>query len=123
MTPVPPDQTSDAAPIAPRASGGTGSGDVAATRVDPTRETDWAPSWALLREHARTFSFGSRFLAADRRNAIAATYAWCRIADDIVDTAGEVAPSDVAAALDRWEHELVEPVHPVSVAFAAARRR
>lgn len=97
--------------------------DPGADRLDPRFEPDWQPCWTLLREHARTFSFGSRFLSSDRRNAIAATYAWCRIADDIVDDAGEVAPSDIAAALDRWEAELAEPVHPVSIAFAVARRR
>lgn len=86
-------------------------------------EPDWQPSWDLLRVHARTFSFGSRFLAIDRRNAIASAYAYCRIADDIVDLAGEVSPADISASLDRWEAELSRPEHPVAVAFAVARRR
>ena len=91
--------------------------------VDLESEPDWEPCWELLREHARTFSFGSRFLAIDRRNAIASAYAYCRIADDIVDEAGEVSPADVAASLDRWEAELYRPEHPVAVAFAVARSR
>ena len=97
--------------------------DTGAALVDPGVEPDWEPAWRLLREHARTFAFGSRFLSNDRRNAITAAYAWCRIADDIVDQAGEVAPSDVALSLDRWAAELYRPEHPVSVAFAVARRR
>ncbi len=97
--------------------------DTGAASVDPSAEPDWQPSWDLLREHARTFSFGSRFLAIDRRNAIASAYAYCRIADDIVDQAGEVSPADVAASLDRWEAQLYWPEHPVALAFAVARRR
>ena len=97
--------------------------DSGAQSVDPSIEPDWQPSWDLLRVHARTFSFGSRFLAIDRRNAIASAYAYCRIADDIVDLAGEVSPADIAVSLDRWEAELYRPEHPVAVAFAVARRR
>lgn len=97
--------------------------DTGADLVDPYAEPDWEPSWQVLRDHARTFAFGSRFLSIDRRNAIASAYAWCRIADDIVDLAGEVGPSDISASLDRWEAELYRPEHPVSVAFAVARRR
>ena len=97
--------------------------DTGAASVDPTVEPDWGPAWQLLRDHARTFSFGSRFLSIDRRNAITAAYAWCRIADDIVDLAGEVGPSDIAASLDRWEAQLYRPEHPIAVAFAVARRR
>ncbi|HEV2528974.1 MAG TPA: phytoene/squalene synthase family protein [Thermomicrobiales bacterium] len=89
----------------------------------PSGEPDWSPCWELLRTHARTFSFGSRFLPTDRRNAIAAAYAWCRIADDIVDRAEELELAEISAALDRWEAELDAPVHPVSVAFAVARDR
>ena len=103
----------------------TGSGVTANQQHVPRRsgEPDWDPCWELLRTHARTFSFGSRFLPVDRRNAIAAAYAWCRIADDIVDRAGELDLPAVAAALDRWEDELDAPVHPVSVAFGFARDR
>jgi len=97
--------------------------DTGAALVDPAVEPDWQPSWDLLRVHARTFSFGSRFLSIDRRNAITSAYAYCRIADDIVDLAGEVGPSDISASLDRWEAELFRPEHPVAVAFAVARRR
>ncbi len=89
----------------------------------PTGEPDWSPCWDILRTHARTFSFGSRFLPVDRRNAIAAAYAWCRIADDIVDRAVLGGDADIAGDLDRWEAELDAPVHPVSVAFAFARDR
>ena len=97
--------------------------DTAASGIDPEIEPDWEPCWEILRQHARTFSFGSRFLAIDRRNAIASAYAYCRIADDIVDEAGEVSPVDIAASLDRWEAELYRPEHPVAVAFAVARLR
>lgn len=97
--------------------------DFRANLYDSRFEPDWEPSWELLREHARTFSFGSRFLAIERRNAIASAYAYCRIADDIVDRAGEVSPADVAASLDRWEAQLHRPEHPVAVAFAVARQR
>lgn len=42
----------------------------------------------LTRGHARTFSIASLFLPAEKRRATYALYAFCRVADDLVDLAG-----------------------------------
>jgi phytoene synthase len=39
----------------------------------------------ITREHARTFSLASTFLSARKRRGAFAVYAFCRVADDIVD--------------------------------------
>src|SRR5215210_4610 len=80
---------------------------------------DWRLCTAIVRFHARTFFLASRWLPPSRRRAIHATYAFCRIADDIADHSSDAAAS--ARALDVWERQLEEPTHPVAVAFAAAR--
>ena len=84
---------------------------------------DWARCRDLVRTHGRTFFFASRFLPAERRRAIHAAYAYCRIADDIVDRAPATGLAAAARALDAWERELDAPRDPIAVAFAAARAR
>jgi len=85
------------------------------------REPDWTACRAYIREHGRTFFFASHFLPPERRRAMHAAYAYCRIADDIVDRAPSVAAA--ARAVDAWEAELAAPAHPVAVAFAEVRER
>lgn len=83
---------------------------------------DWATCQEIARRHGRSFFLASRMLGADRRQSILAAYAYCRLADDIVDRAD--GNDDLAAVrLEAWEEELVRPLHPVSVAFAHARFR
>ena len=82
---------------------------------------DWELCRRVVREHGKTFYFASQFLPPQRRRAIHAAYAFCRIADDIVDRAPATGLAVAARALDAWEAELDAPVHPVAVAFAAAR--
>lgn len=82
----------------------------------------WALCEAIAREHGRTFYLASRFLADHRRRAILAAYAYCRIADDLVDRSSGQHPGVITEALARWEDELIAPRHPVAVAFAHARR-
>jgi phytoene synthase len=84
---------------------------------------DWARCAEIARTHGRTFYLASRCLSPSRRRAALATYAFCRIADDIVDTAGETGPDASAAALARWAEQVEHPDDPVAVAFAATRAR
>ena len=51
-----------------------------------------------------------------------AAYAYCRIADDIVDDAPATG-LDATEALGRWAAQLAEPSDPVAVAFAETRAR
>ena len=69
----------------------------------------------VVREHARTFHLASVFLPAKKRRAAFALYAFCRVADDIVDRAdrarsgeGCEASPDVFAALSEHERKLQE---------------
>ncbi len=66
----------------------------------------------VVREHARTFHLASVFLPQHKRRAAFALYAFCRVADDIVDRAdearcatGTVDPA-VQAALAAHEQKL-----------------
>lgn len=97
--------------------------DAGAAAFDDGYTPDWAIARDQLRLHARTFFFGSRFLSPARRNAVTAAYAYCRVADDLVDGAAAETSAETAAALDDWERELFDPKHPIAIAFAVARRR
>lgn len=79
----------------------------------------WQLCSAITREHGRTFYLASHFQTPPRRRALHAIYAFCRIADDIVDRAK--TPSEAAAQLAAWEAQLDTPVHPVAYAFAVTR--
>jgi 15-cis-phytoene synthase len=84
---------------------------------------DWERCKAIARHHGRSFFFASRCLPPARRRAALATYAYCRIADDIVDQVREAGPEASDAALARWEAQLTRPVDPVAIAFAHTRDR
>ncbi|MES3033415.1 MAG: phytoene/squalene synthase family protein [Gemmatimonadota bacterium] len=66
----------------------------------------------IVREHARTFHLASGFLPRHKRRAAFALYAFCRVADDIVDRAdqaradGATANPAVIAALAAHERKL-----------------
>lgn len=82
---------------------------------------DWRQCAEIARHHGRTFYLASRLLPPDRQRAVHATYAFCRIADDIADHASDMAAA--AQALDAWERQIDEPYDPVAIAFASARQR
>ena len=92
-----------------------------AARPDEISSADWETCAAVAREHGRTFYFASRFLPPARRRAILAAYAYCRVADDIVDRADPADIPATVAALERWERELDAPDSAVGRAFAAVR--
>ena len=46
----------------------------------------------IVRTHARTFWLASQFLPHDKRRSAFALYAFCRVADDLVDRAGVELP-------------------------------
>lgn len=62
----------------------------------------------IVRRHARTFTLASYFLPAKKRRAAFAFYAFCREADDIVDSAGFADRKVVARKLMSHRRELVE---------------
>ncbi|PZX17047.1 farnesyl-diphosphate farnesyltransferase [Palleronia aestuarii] len=73
-----------------------------------------------------SFRYGMRVLPAARREAIYATYAFCRIVDDIVDGAG--TPDLKAARLAFWEDEITavfagRPETPLGAKLEIAAQR
>jgi len=91
-------------------------------RIRPVpNPADWARCQAIARAHGRSFYFASHCLPPARRRAALATYAYCRIADDIVDHAQVDGPEATAEAVARWEAQLTRPLDPVAIAFAHAR--
>jgi phytoene synthase len=68
---------------------------------------DAAECARITRSHARTFALASHFLPASKRRAAFALYAFCRVADDMVDAAGEgTSPLVVARDLAEYERQL-----------------
>jgi phytoene synthase len=103
---------------------------------------------AIAHKHGANFSVGFRFLPKVKRQAVYAAYAFCRVADDIVDESVEQPPSLLASEppgrpggleaerllndsttrrLDEWQQELERtytphpsPTHPITIALADA---
>jgi 15-cis-phytoene synthase len=72
---------------------------------------------AVVRAHARTFHLASAFLPAEKRRAAFALYAFCRVADDIVDradharTAGGAQNPETRLALAAHERKLQDALN------------
>ena len=71
-----------------------------------TRDADALHCERVVRSHARTFTLASYFLPPDKRRAAFALYAFCRVADDMVDAATEGDADAVARALAAYERQL-----------------
>lgn len=60
----------------------------------------------LARTHARTFTLASYLLPATKRRAAYALYAFCRVADDLVDRADTTDARELSAQLAEYERQL-----------------
>jgi 15-cis-phytoene synthase len=94
--------------------------------MTPRATAAYAHCEDLTRRAASNFAWAFRLLPHDRRRALAAVYAFCRAADDIVDEPG--AARDPVHLLERWRDELDaafagRPRHPIGVALADAIER
>lgn len=69
--------------------------------------------------HARTFSLASKLLPAEKRRAAYALYAFCRIADDLVDQADHDNVAALGAQLDAYCRQLQAALdgHPSGPVF------
>jgi len=79
---------------------------------------------AIAHKHGANFSVGFRFLPREKRRAVYAAYAFCRVADDIADDGG----ANVREELDAWQRELDacyagHPTHVITIALADALAR
>jgi phytoene synthase len=68
--------------------------------------TDAAECARITLAHARTFSLASKLLPADKRRAAYALYAFCRVADDLVDQADHDHLAQLRVQLDAYRGEL-----------------
>jgi len=77
----------------------------------------------LTARYSRSFHLASSFLPAGKRRAIRALYAFCRTADNIVDTPGTDSERDLAA----WRRGILSPDPPagdlLAIAWADAHHR
>lgn len=69
---------------------------------------DAAQCRQIVRTHARTFWLASHFLPPEKRRSAYALYAFCRVADDLVDRAASDSPADVALRFGAYCRHLRE---------------
>lgn len=78
---------------------------------------------SITSTHSRTFSLATGLLPPDKRRAMRALYAFCRLSDDIVDC----SQGDAERALAAWYRTAFAPVPPpadlVAIAWADTRSR
>jgi phytoene synthase len=90
----------------------TGTHPVHAVQPDArSMDAAYAACSRLTSHHSRTFFLASALLPADKRQAVRALYAFCRLTDDTVDAAGGSAQAR-RVALEKWRDESLEQ-HPV----------
>jgi 15-cis-phytoene synthase len=90
---------------------------------DKLLETAYAYSEVLTAEHSRSFHMASSLLPEDKKRAVRALYAFCRITDDIVDCQAD----GIAEKLAQWQ-KVAFMAHPpadnlAAVSWADARQR
>lgn len=74
--------------------------------IAPAPMTDAAECARITLAHARTFSLASKLLPAGKRRAAYALYAFCRVADDLVDQADHGNLAALRVQLDAYRDEL-----------------
>ncbi|MBA3546354.1 MAG: phytoene/squalene synthase family protein [Nannocystis sp.] len=77
-----------------------------------------AESREVLAAHARTFQLAGRFLGPARRDEAAVVYAFCRLVDDLVDEARDLASGSAALAEVEAELRGRAPARPLVAVFA-----
>lgn len=80
---------------------------------------------AIIHQHSKTFYTASSLLPPQKRRAVRALYAFCRVTDNLVDSEGDAADRQVR--LEQWRQLALDPyppLHvPVALAWADARLR
>jgi phytoene synthase len=78
---------------------------------------------SITSTHSRTFYMATGLLPADKRRAMGALYAFCRLSDDIVDC----SEGDAEGSLAAWRRKALAPAPPpsdlVAIAWADTRFR
>jgi phytoene synthase len=78
---------------------------------------------SITSTHSRTFYMATGLLPVEKRRAMRALYAFCRVSDDIIDC----SQSDMEEKLTAWRRRALSPVPPstdlVTIAWADTRSR
>ncbi len=74
--------------------------------AEPSAIEDARECARIVRVHARTFHVASWLLPPEKRRAANALYAFCRVADDMVDAAQVAGTAAIARRLAEYEREL-----------------
>ena len=97
-------------------------------RVNPALRTSYRLCGRIARRHGKTYAMAARLLAPDQRRHVHAVYAFCRVADNIVDEAGGRGPDETRRALEsfggRFQTDLASgrSEHPVLAAVVHTAR-
>jgi 15-cis-phytoene synthase len=94
------------------------------TPVDPAiLENSYAECESITSTHSRSFYLASSLLPSDKKRAVRALYAFCRIADDIIDTDSQQPEQD----LNNWREQSLSvktsPNSGVPLAWAETRSK
>ncbi|GAC1444647.1 MAG: phytoene synthase [Vulcanimicrobiaceae bacterium] len=97
-----------------------------AAGVEPDLRIAYQTCREITRVASKTFFLASLFLAPEKRRAVWAVYAFCRTADDLVDTTRPAA--ERLSRIDELEQKLLAAVsgsaaEPIFAAYADASRR
>ncbi len=100
--------------------------DADAAGIAPDLRAAYQTCREITRVASKTFFLASLFLAPEKRRAVWAVYAFCRTADDLVDTTRPAA--ERLARLDDLERKLLDAVsggvaEPIFAAYADSARR
>jgi phytoene synthase len=76
----------------------------------------------ITRQHSRTFFLASSLLPPDKRRAIRALYAFCRVTDDLVDRASQGPASGLRDWRNHSLYTVSENSDPVALAWKDARQ-
>lgn len=80
---------------------------------------------SITRHYSRTFSMASGLLPVEKRRAVHALYAFCRVTDNIVDNSQPVAQR--LSKLESWRRMVTDPdeaeTNPVALAWLDTQRR
>ncbi|MGH9450353.1 MAG: squalene synthase HpnC [Terriglobia bacterium] len=101
------------------------------TELDERLRLAYAECRAISRRHYENFPTASRLITRNKRDALAAIYAFAREADDVADEPGRGDPGDRLSALAAWRARLDEcyakPLdaisHPIFLALGDAIRK
>lgn len=93
---------------------------------DPVHAAAYAACETLTAQHSHSFYMASSLLPAQKRKAVRALYAFCRVTDDIVDNS-EGSSDDTIAELETWHAHAFAAEPPaddlVAIAWADTRQR